>query len=80
MRQIVDELRLRIVQLDSPYLLDLSWMNGEPFIQLGGYSNHRSSPDAVELFEHVAAVALVPTDSSTFATTRTQVTRTMYAC
>ncbi|MFJ8275549.1 Imm7 family immunity protein [Streptomyces sp. NPDC094154] len=57
LRQIVDELRLRIAQMDSPYLLDLRWMNGEPFIHLGGYSNHRSSPDVVELFEHVAAVA-----------------------
>ncbi|HSY00203.1 MAG TPA: Imm7 family immunity protein [Streptomyces sp.] len=57
LRQIVDELRLRIAQMDSPYLLDLRWMNGEPFIHLGGYSNHRSSPDVVELFEHVAVVA-----------------------
>lgn len=32
-------------------------MNGEPFVHLGGYSNHRSSPDVVELFEHVAVVA-----------------------
>ncbi|WP_121704232.1 Imm7 family immunity protein [Streptomyces sp. E5N298] len=55
-RQIVDELHLRIAQMDSPYLLDLRWMNGEPFIHLGGSSNHRSSPDVVELFEHVAVV------------------------
>ncbi|OSC71752.1 hypothetical protein CJI59_01940 [Streptomyces sp. Alain-F2R5] len=57
LRQIVDELHLRLAQMDSPYLLDLRWMNGEPFIHLGGYSNHRSSPDVVELFEHVAVVA-----------------------
>ncbi|MGW6008180.1 Imm7 family immunity protein [Streptomyces sp. NPDC055210] len=57
LRQIVEGLRLRIVQVNSPYLLDLRWMNGEPFIHLGGYSNHRSAPDVVELFEHVAAVA-----------------------
>ncbi|WP_406375877.1 immunity 7 family protein [Streptomyces sp. NBC_00647] len=57
LQQIVDELRLRIAQMDSPYLLDLRWMNGEPFIHLGGSSNHRSSPDVVELFEHVAQVA-----------------------
>ncbi|MFE7435164.1 Imm7 family immunity protein [Streptomyces tendae] len=57
LRQIVDELHLRIAQMDSPYLLDLRWMNGEPFIHLGGSSNHRSSPDVVELFEHVAVVA-----------------------
>lgn len=57
LRQIVDELRLRIARMDSPYLLDFRWMNGEPFIHLGGCSNHRSSPDVVELFEHVAVVA-----------------------
>ncbi|MFD5155943.1 Imm7 family immunity protein [Streptomyces mutabilis] len=57
LRQIVDELHLHLAQMDSPYLLDLRWMNGEPFIHLGGYSNHRSSPDVVELFEHVAVVA-----------------------
>jgi hypothetical protein len=32
-------------------------MNGEPFIHLGGCSNHRSSPDVVELFECVSVVA-----------------------
>ncbi|MDX3696393.1 Imm7 family immunity protein [Streptomyces europaeiscabiei] len=57
LRQIVDELQLRIAQTASPYLLDLRWMNGEPFIHLGGHSNHRSSPDVVELFKHVAVVA-----------------------
>ncbi|MFE9057382.1 Imm7 family immunity protein [Streptomyces mutabilis] len=57
LRQIVDELHLHLAQMDSPYLLELRWMNGEPFIHLGGYSNHRSSPDVVELFEHVAVVA-----------------------
>ncbi|MEU6113795.1 Imm7 family immunity protein [Streptomyces sp. NPDC047117] len=57
LRRIVYELELHIAQMDSPYLLDLRWMNGEPFVHLGGYSNHRSSPDVVELFEHVAVVA-----------------------
>ncbi|MFI1397738.1 Imm7 family immunity protein [Streptomyces sp. NPDC020681] len=57
LRQIVDELQLRIDQMASPYLLDLRWMNGEPFIHLGGHSNHRSAPDVVGLFEHVATVA-----------------------
>ncbi|WP_236568536.1 immunity 7 family protein [Streptomyces sp. MBT58] len=41
LRQIADELRLLIALMDSPYLLDLRWMNGEPFIHLGGFSNHR---------------------------------------
>ncbi|MEV7068708.1 Imm7 family immunity protein [Streptomyces collinus] len=57
LRQIVDELRLRITQMASPYLLDLRWMNGEPFIHLGGFSNHSLSPDVVGLFEYVAAIA-----------------------
>ncbi|MFI6150721.1 Imm7 family immunity protein [Streptomyces sp. NPDC051109] len=57
LRQVVDQLRLRIAQMASPYLLDLRWMNGEPFIHLGGHSNHRSSPDVFALFEHVAKVA-----------------------
>ncbi|MFD5625443.1 Imm7 family immunity protein [Streptomyces sp. NPDC127072] len=57
LRQVVDELGLHIAQMASPYLLDLRWMNGEPFIHAGGHSNHRSSPDVVGLFEHVAAVA-----------------------
>ncbi|MFJ6573424.1 Imm7 family immunity protein [Streptomyces sp. NPDC091292] len=57
LRQIVDELRRYIAQMGSPYLLDLRWMNGAPFIHLGGSSNHRSSPDVVELFERVAVVA-----------------------
>lgn len=43
--------------MDSPYLLDLRWLNGEPFIHLGGFSNHRSSPDVAEVFERVAEVA-----------------------
>ncbi|WP_205023395.1 Imm7 family immunity protein [Streptomyces sp. HB132] len=57
LRRIVDELRRHIARIDSPYLLDLRWMNGEPFIHLGGFSNHRSSPDVVGLFEHVAVSA-----------------------
>lgn len=57
LRQIVDGLRRHTARMASPYLLDIRWMNGEPFIHLGGASNHRSSPDVVELFEHVAVVA-----------------------
>ncbi|WP_327233274.1 immunity 7 family protein [Streptomyces sp. NBC_01317] len=57
LRQIVDELRLRIARMAGPYLLDLRWMNGEPFVHLGGHSNHRSPPDVAGLFAHVAAVS-----------------------
>ncbi|MGW7240141.1 Imm7 family immunity protein [Streptomyces sp. NPDC054804] len=49
LRQIVDELRLRIAQIDSPYLLDLRWMNGEPFKHHRGDNNTRSSPGVVVL-------------------------------
>ncbi|MEV7512218.1 Imm7 family immunity protein [Streptomyces sp. NPDC090085] len=57
LRGIVDGLRLRIARMASPYLLDLRWMNGEPFIHVGGNSNHSSSLDVVGLFDHVAEVA-----------------------
>ncbi|MFJ4244835.1 Imm7 family immunity protein [Streptomyces iakyrus] len=57
LRQIVDELRLRIAKMASPYLLNLRWMNGEPFIHLGGFSNHSLSPDVLGLFEYVAVIA-----------------------
>lgn len=54
--RIIDELQLRIATMASPYLLDLRWMNGEPFLHLGGNSNHQS-PDVLDLFKHVATVA-----------------------
>ncbi|WP_329316930.1 Imm7 family immunity protein [Streptomyces sp. NBC_01262] len=57
LRQIVESLRHRIQQIASPYLLDLRWMNGEPFIHLGGFSNHRTSPEIFDLFSHVGSVA-----------------------
>lgn len=56
--EIVDGLRRRIEQAVDPYLLDLRWMNGEPFAHLGGNANHRSgAEDVIELFAHVGAVA-----------------------
>jgi len=57
LHRIADELRLHIAELGSPYLLDLRWMNGQPFVHLGGFSNHRSAPDVTGLFEHAAALA-----------------------
>ncbi|MGW6873426.1 Imm7 family immunity protein [Streptomyces xanthophaeus] len=53
---MVDELRLRIARMASPYLLDLRWMNGQPFLHLGGMANHRSSTDVIDLFEHAEAL------------------------
>ncbi|MEU6372551.1 Imm7 family immunity protein [Streptomyces sp. NPDC046909] len=43
LHEIVDGIAARIREIDSPYLLDLRWMNGEPFIHLGGFCNHRDS-------------------------------------
>ncbi|GAA1104000.1 Imm7 family immunity protein [Nocardiopsis composta] len=57
LRRIVEGLRPRIAEMAGPHLLDLRWVNGEPFIHLGGSSNHRSAPDVVGLFGHVAEVA-----------------------
>ncbi|MFI9028227.1 Imm7 family immunity protein [Streptomyces sp. NPDC053560] len=58
-REIVDELRLRVAEIDSPYLLDLRWMNGDAFIHLGGQASHRSANALalLELFEQVGVVA-----------------------
>ncbi|MFF2617876.1 Imm7 family immunity protein [Kitasatospora sp. NPDC058046] len=33
----------RIREIGSPYLLDLRWMNGEVFVHLGGFTNHRDA-------------------------------------
>ncbi|MFF1839817.1 Imm7 family immunity protein [Streptomyces sp. NPDC058231] len=55
--EIVERLQHRIQQIDSPYLLDLRWMNGEPFLHMGGFSNHRTSPEILDLFHYVGAIA-----------------------
>lgn len=38
---VVAGLEARIRDIGSPYLLDLRRMNGEVFIHLGGFANHR---------------------------------------
>ncbi|MCX5231517.1 Imm7 family immunity protein [Streptomyces sp. NBC_00233] len=53
---IVESLRHRIEAIDSPYLLDLRWMNGEAVVHLGGFSNH-ASPEIADFFRHVGSVA-----------------------
>ncbi|MFF3559399.1 Imm7 family immunity protein [Streptomyces sp. NPDC002574] len=50
--EIVEGIQARIREIDSPYLLDLRWMNGEPFLHLGGFPNHRDE-DVVSLFAEV---------------------------
>ncbi|MGW6707443.1 Imm7 family immunity protein [Streptomyces sp. NPDC054956] len=54
--EIVQGLRHRIDAMASPYLLDLRWMNGEPFIHIGGFTNHRAS-EIFELFSHTGMEA-----------------------
>lgn len=55
--EIVDSLRHYIDEIASPYLLDLRWMNGEPFIHIGGMSNHRTSNEIFDLFSKVSTTA-----------------------
>ena len=56
--EIVEEIRRRIEDIASPYLLDLRWMNGEVFVHLGGNSNHRGSGEEVlDLFAGIGALA-----------------------
>jgi len=38
---IVEGLRRRVEEIASPYLFDLRWMNGVPFLHMAGFSNHR---------------------------------------
>lgn len=43
MHALVVGLQARIGELGSPYLLDLRWMNGEVFLHMGGFPNHRDA-------------------------------------
>ncbi|MEU0396464.1 Imm7 family immunity protein [Streptomyces sp. NPDC006208] len=52
LREIVEGIQGRIREINSPYLLDLRWMNGEPLLHLGGSSNHRDR-QILRFFEEV---------------------------
>ncbi|MFC8450237.1 Imm7 family immunity protein [Kitasatospora sp. NPDC057223] len=52
LREIVEGIERRIREIDSPYLLDLRWMNGEAFVHFGGFPNHRDA-EIVEFFGEV---------------------------
>ncbi|WP_405422444.1 Imm7 family immunity protein [Streptomyces erythrochromogenes] len=54
--RIAETLGARIREIDSPGLLDLRWMNGELFLHLGGFRNHRD-PEVLELFGEVGRLA-----------------------
>ncbi|MGW1091482.1 Imm7 family immunity protein [Streptomyces sp. NPDC002596] len=43
LRGIVEGIERRIREINSPYLLDLRWMNGEVFVHFGGFPNHRDA-------------------------------------
>ncbi|XVV09022.1 Imm7 family immunity protein [Actinoplanes sp. CA-131856] len=54
---IVDTLRAHLAAVDSPYLADLRYMNGQAFLHVGGFSNHRADPDVNDLFRYVSEIA-----------------------
>ncbi|MET7497098.1 Imm7 family immunity protein [Streptomyces sp900116325] len=49
---IVEGIERRIREINSPYLLDLRWMNGEVFVHFGGFPNRRDA-EIVEFFGEV---------------------------
>jgi hypothetical protein len=53
---MVDVIRQRIVQFTKVGLAELRYMNGTPFVHLGGFNNHRDDA-VVELFMRVGTVA-----------------------
>ncbi|THA85313.1 Imm7 family immunity protein [Streptomyces sp. A0592] len=54
--RIAETVGARIREMDRPGLLDLRWMNGELFLHLGGFRNHRD-PEVLELFGEVGRLA-----------------------
>ncbi|WP_030759009.1 MULTISPECIES: Imm7 family immunity protein [unclassified Streptomyces] len=54
--EIVEVIQRRVDEIAGPYLLDLRRMNGELFLHLGGFSNHRA-PEILDLFRYVGTVA-----------------------
>ncbi|WTW93298.1 immunity 7 family protein [Streptomycetaceae bacterium NBC_01309] len=56
LRSVAEGIRERIRVVDSPYLLDLRWMNGELFVHFGGFPNHRDA-EILAFFGEVGARA-----------------------
>ncbi|MEE1788796.1 Imm7 family immunity protein [Streptomyces sp. SP17BM10] len=56
LRLIVERIDERIRELDSPYLVDLRWMNAGAFVHLGGCPNHRDD-SIVAFFREVGQLA-----------------------
>lgn len=56
---IVERIRRRLDELDSPYLADLRWMNGVPYLHLAGHPNHRArhGDQIVALFAEIGRLA-----------------------
>ncbi|MFJ5231253.1 Imm7 family immunity protein [Kitasatospora sp. NPDC088391] len=52
LRAIVAGIEERARELSGPCLLDVRWMNGEPYLHLGGSCNHRD-PGVLAFFREV---------------------------
>ncbi|MEU5148946.1 Imm7 family immunity protein [Streptomyces yangpuensis] len=56
LRRIAGAVAARIEEVAGPGLLDLRWMNGELFVHLGGFRNHRD-PEVLAFFGEVGRLA-----------------------
>ncbi|KDN80810.1 Imm7 family immunity protein [Kitasatospora cheerisanensis] len=56
LRRLVAGIEERARQVGGHGLLDVRWINGEPFVQLAGFANHRD-PGIPEFFREVGARA-----------------------
>lgn len=59
LHDIVGRIRRRLEELNSPYLTDLRWMNGVPYLHLAGFPNHRAKhgDQIIALFTEVGRTA-----------------------
>jgi hypothetical protein len=53
---MVDEIRRRIADAPVSYLFALEFMNGTPFVHIGGFHNHRN-PAVLDLFRQIGRIA-----------------------
>ena len=53
---MVDEIRRRIAAAPVSYLFALEFMNGTPFVHIGGFHNHRN-PGVLDLFRQIGRIA-----------------------
>jgi hypothetical protein len=53
---MVDAIRRRIADAPVSYLFALEYMNGSPFVHIGGFHNHRN-PAVPDLFRQIGRIA-----------------------